>query len=270
MKSPALTLVFLITVSLPLFSYDPAEVHSFHAPWGIPGGTPEGSDLIFRQLYTVSTNDETKLLNWIAFHLTPELVANTYDVGRGYATDPLLEPHETLEERSGRGDYTGAYARDRSGYDRGHMFPRGAATGSPLADQQINYLSNIAPQRSLLNQGLWRYMEQGYQDFIQRSGQALYALVGPYYLRGEYDRLPGADEEHRVPHGFWTIVYDEALDHVMAFAMEQDVPSGSDYMNYGVTVDQVEALSGFDFFSLAASNQEALVEGRLDGRWLQP
>jgi endonuclease G len=41
---------------------------------------------------------------------------------------------------------------------------------------------------------------------------------------------------------------------------------GNDWRAYRVSVDQVEAITGFDFFSNVSSGIQAVIEGRVDNQ----
>jgi endonuclease G len=43
-----------------------AEIHCKHFFYGYPTGTPPTNDLIIRDDYALSSNDETKFADWVA------------------------------------------------------------------------------------------------------------------------------------------------------------------------------------------------------------
>ena len=61
-----------------------------------------------------------------------------------------------------------------------------------LVAEETNYLSNITPQRSPLNQGPWRILEDRIRD-VTADYDAVYVLTGPLYER-TMPALPGADD----------------------------------------------------------------------------
>jgi endonuclease G len=69
-----------------LSSAQPAylEIHCKHFFFGCPQGTLPTNDLIIRDIYALSSNDETKFADWAAFRLTPqEVVGAAPRVGEG-------------------------------------------------------------------------------------------------------------------------------------------------------------------------------------------
>jgi endonuclease G len=47
----------------------PPEIHCKHFFYGYPTGTPATNDLIIRDDYALSSNDETKFADWVAYGL---------------------------------------------------------------------------------------------------------------------------------------------------------------------------------------------------------
>jgi len=50
------------------------ELHTFHCLHGCPGGAPGTNDTIVREIYTLSSNDLTKMADWVAYRVTPETI----------------------------------------------------------------------------------------------------------------------------------------------------------------------------------------------------
>ena len=84
-------------------------------------------------------------------------------------------PSETLTAKPANRD---AY-RDQKIYDRGHLAPLAAFKGSRFASQ-VNYYSNIVPQRPNLNRGPWEELETRTRHLVQQYGRA-WVMSGPIY-----------------------------------------------------------------------------------------
>ena len=171
------------------------EIHCKHFVYGYPYGTPASNDLIIRELYALSNNDATKFADWVAYRLDTEVLVGDIKTERNWEKDPWLDESETLEPYPD--DYRDAHRALHT--DRGHFAPLGSFKGSPLA-AQTNYLSNISPQYSDLNQGAWHNLELKIRSLVKR-GNIVYVMTGPLYDR-EMPKLPNADEDHRVPNGY--------------------------------------------------------------------
>lgn len=247
-----------------------SEVHSVHAPFGLPYGVPVSNDLIFRHSYTASTNDTTKLADWVAYTVSTTLIGEPGDPARNYRSDPFLDETETLEARPGMGDYENAHAS--AGYDRGHLVPLRSFHGSSYL-QEVNILSVMAPQIDDLNRGPWKSLEGGVRRLVEDHDDIaeVYVFAGPYYDPGigPMPELPLADEEHVVPTGFWMIVYTTTELQVCAFVMPQQLPPSREVAQFITAVDVIEGLTGLDFFSLLSTEVETEIEERIALEWYQ-
>ena len=81
--------------------------------------------------------------------------------------------------------------------------------------------------------------------------------------------LPNADEDHKVPSGFWKIIVvtDSGDMLVAAFIMEQDVARNSKVIDHLVKVDKVEERSDLDFLWKLPDTQEEQIESQLNTEW---
>ena len=236
------------------------EIQCRDALFGCPTGTPETNNLIVREFYTLSSNDDTKFADWVAYRLDVSMVDGP-SVSRNWKADPLLSDEETLEPA----DYAGAYAI--LGTDRGHQAPLASFRGTGLA-HQTNFLSNITPQKSALNRGAWRSLEGAVRNLART--RVCYVVTGPLYEQN-MPSLPGADEPHRIPSGYWKIVAvgepgNPASVKAASFILLQSTPSGTNFRTHIVTIDEVEGRSGLDFFRDLPDGVEDSLE-RTIGTW---
>lgn len=243
----------------------PAEIHCKHFLYGYPLGSPESNDLIVRDCYALSTNDTTKFADWVCYYLTAYEVEGAADPDRLWQNDPWLDADETLEAKPGsRDDYRGAYAAWQ--YDRGHLAPLASFRGSRYVSQ-VNFYSNIVPQKSALNQGPWMRLEASERDLVRTYGAA-WVMTGPLY-EWAMPPLPNCDEFHSVPSGFWKIVAVDDLGtlRIAAFIMEQDTARNSRVIDHLESVDTVQRRSGLDFFWQLPDAEEAVLEAAGNAAW---
>ncbi|MAT16790.1 MAG: endonuclease [Planctomyces sp.] len=255
-----LLLIVVTLVALPIHA---GEIHCKHLPFGIPEGTPETNDLVFRSCYVLSSNDDTKFADWVAYRLTLTEVGGEVALDRNFRADELLKPEETLEPE----DYDGAFAAHT--YHKGHLAPLASFKGTPYASE-VNYLSNIVPQRATLNGGPWRVLEDAVRELV-RVHRTVWVITGPIYDDGE-SALPESDEMHLVPDAFFkVIIVEEAGEtRVAAFLMEQEIPGGTHYSDCLVTIAEIQALAGITLFPemeaglLAVKDEVWVAEWRRD------
>lgn len=227
-----------------------------HYAYGMPKGTPSSNDLIVREIYALSSNDDTKFADWVAYRLDRNTVNGNASTSRNYRKDPLIDADETLEPD----DYDDANAQIKT--TRGHQAPLGTFKGTNFWSQ-TNFLSNLTPQKGDLNGGVWLDLENRVKGIVNQC-DVVYVMTGTLYER-EMPQLPKADEPHVIPSGYWKIVAlnvgNEPSDLlVSAFIYDQDTPRGVSIKSGQVSVDEVEARSGLDFFSQLPDEIENSIE----------
>lgn len=216
------------------------EVHIIHCLQGCPIGAPDTNDLIIRQIYALSSNDETKFADWVAYLVTRETIGTSESLNRKWKKDPELDADETLEPKPD--DYKGANRQIKT--DRGHMAPLASFAGTVFW-RDTNYLSNITPQRSDLNQGAWLALEDAERDLAWNRGD-VWVLVGTLYEKQE-ESLPGSDEPHKVPSGFWKVVSLEG-GRMVGFIFDQELPRDANFCDQVQPLQEIERRSGLDLF----------------------
>lgn len=218
------------------------ELHTFHCLYGCPSGAPGTNDTVVREIYTLSSNDLTKMADWVAYRITPESIGTSE--GRQWQTDPSLAPDETLTEDS----YEGAPAALH--IDRGHQAPLASFSGTPFAED-TNILSNITPQASALNQGPWVRLETRERALAQRSKAPVYVYTGPLFER-VMKPLPLGGEMHRVPSGYWKVIAT-ASGRMSAFVLDQNTPRRGNHCDGRTTLLDVQLRSRLMLFPMAGA-----------------
>ncbi|MBP2513823.1 DNA/RNA non-specific endonuclease [Sphingomonas sp. PvP018] len=214
-----------------------AELHTFHCLHGCPIGAAGIDDIVVREIYTLASNDLTKMADWVAYRVTPDSIGPSGV--RKWTADPWIDPEETLEPD----DYD--EAPKALGIDRGHQAPLAAFSGTPFA-KDTNVLSNITPQGAGLNQAAWQRLEARENDLAKRENIAVYVVTGPLFERVMLP-LPRADERHRVPSGYWKVVAT-ADGRMSAFIMDTTAPRTLDLCDARVPLEDVELRTRLGFF----------------------
>lgn len=92
--------------------------------------------------------------------------------------------------------------------------------------QSLNYLSNITPQRSALNQGPWARLELQERLLASRpNSPPVYVVTGPLFTR-KIATLPAAPDVE-IPSGYWKVIFTgnhPETGEFAAFIMDQDTP----------------------------------------------
>ena len=207
-----------------------------------------------RLAYTVSYNHDTRQPNWVAWALTGEHASGKLPRGKFADDEEMPAPVGTLA------DYY------NSGLDRGHMCPAGDNKWSQQAMRESFLLTNICPQAPSLNRGDWNEMEIQCRKWAETYGD-IYIVAGPILYRGHHKQI-GA---HRVtvPEAFFKVVLcmkgePKAIGFIYKNG-DGNRPKG-DYVN---TVDEVERITGIDFFPSLPDETERRVEAKASlDEWL--
>lgn len=207
--------------------------------------------LLQRTGYIVSYNKDTKLPNWVAWHLTPDRISGPAKRS-GIDFEPDLDVPAPRAEDS---DYYG------SGYDRGHMCPAADNKFSKKAMQESFLFTNMCPQNSNLNRGDWNEMEMACREWAQKYG-SVYVVCGPILYKGKHKTI--GKNRVVVPEAFFKVVLRTGENpNAIGFIYkntEGNRPKG-DYVN---TVDEVERITGIDFFPSLPDNIEDKIEAKAD------
>ena len=214
-----------------------------------PDGVPE--QMLRRAGYTASYNKTTKLPNWVAWHLTADRTTGPAKrSGVDFQAD-MNVPAPRAEDS----DYYG------SGYDRGHMCPAADNKYSEKAMEESFLFTNMCPQNGNLNRGDWNEMEQACRRWAKEYG-GVYVVCGPILYKGKHKTI--GKNKVVVPEAFFKVVLrtgenPKAIGFIYKNA-EGNRPKG-DYVN---TVDEVERITGIDFFPSLPDDVENKVEATAD------
>lgn len=200
-------------------------------------GCPEGGSqqTIYRYAYTLNNNRATKLANWVAYSVTKTSQASGRP--RNWAQDPDLPPSDTLAPSA----YKNAHALLK--VDRGHQAPL-AGLGGVSDWASLNYLSNITPQKSALNQGAWASLENRVRELARQDDvSVVHVVTGPLFER-HIATLP-EDATVEIPSGYWKVLFtgtapSKSEGNYAAFIMDQNTPRSANFCDYQVTVEAIE------------------------------
>jgi len=206
--------------------------------------------IIKKKAYIVSYNPDTKNPNWVAWHLTEEHTDGP--IGRRnifYEDDEVPVPRATNE------DYKG------SGWSRGHMCPAGDNKWDMEAMNQSFSLLNICPQDANLNSGLWNSIEIDCRNWAKRF-QDIYIICGPVYYRQDHEII--GNNEVYVPEAFFKVILClSGMPKGLGFVVKNTAGTKKRDLYYN-SIDQVERITGMDFFPALPDDMEEKIESILD------
>ncbi|MDE6276624.1 MAG: DNA/RNA non-specific endonuclease [Muribaculaceae bacterium] len=209
----------------------------------IPAGTPE----VIKGYtgFAVSFNPTHRVPNYVAWELTGEEARGTVPRNSDFHPDPDVAGCPTLA------DYRG------SGFDRGHMAPAAEMKWSAEAMYDSHVLTNMCPQDRSINGGRWKTIEQLEQQWA-KADSALIIITGPI-LSDEITRTIGNGVS--VPERFFRVIFSPYVEPPRAIAfIVPNMPTDLGVFEMAVSVDEVEAATGFDFLSALPDEIETEVE----------
>lgn len=192
--------------------------------------------ILYRKHYTISYNKDTRLPNWVAWHLLPN--HTTGEVKR-----PGNAWHEDLDVPAPRAtvaDYKG------SGWTRGHMCPAGDNKWDSEAMYNTFLFSNCCPQNANLNSGTWNQLEISTRRWAERWGD-LYIVCGPILFRQEHETI--GENKVVVPEAFFKVIVCLNNRHPKGIGFICRNTDGNRKKDlYVNSVKQVERITGITFF----------------------
>lgn len=195
--------------------------------------------------FTVYFNSRHHIPNCVIYELTRKETEGKFPRYKNFLTD------EQVAGCANPWDYT------HSGYTRGHMAPAADMKWDREAMKESFYMTNICPQKAALNSGGWNKLEDKVRDWARRDS-AIIVATGPVLSP---DMKTIGESRVAVPKQFYKVILAPYATPLRAIAFIY--PNGSSkgaIKKYAVTVDEVEQLTGIDFFSALDDDEETEVE----------
>ena len=163
-----------------------------------------------------------------------------------------------------------------SGYDRGHLTPAADMAFSEEAMSETFFMSNMSPQTPQFNRGIWKDLEAEVRYWTKVFGK-VFVVSGPVLDKPSSFFTSIGENQVSVPDFYYKVIlvplYEDETDRASPEDSKSVMTIGfiipnkkceQDFWNYAVPVDQVEALTHIDFYSLLPDNIEDSVEAKLD------
>ena len=200
--------------------------------------------------FRVSYNADAHQPNYVVWELTESETDGEERRDVKFDVDPAVRGSAELA------DYR------RSGYDRGHMIPAADVKWDAEAMRESHLLTNVCPQDHKLNAGAWATLESNCRQWARRDS-AIIIICGPV-LSDYMPRSIGRDGRViPVPERFFKVVLAPYTTppRGIGFLMANG-PVGGGVQNAAVTIDEVEAVTGYEFFSALPDEIEDEVESQ--------
>ncbi|MEL6357134.1 MAG: DNA/RNA non-specific endonuclease [Bacteroidota bacterium] len=213
-------------------------------------------EIIHHLGYSLSYDEEWEQAEWVAHIITREnLEKEWHKRTNNFRTDRAVSTGSATDD-----DYGG------SGYDRGHLVPAAdLAWNYDWADETF-LMSNISPQARQFNQGIWRELEETTRDWAKKF-KRLYIISGPVMTEAPKGTI-GRQNRIAIPQAYFKVILDldDPEQKGIGFLLPNQVSFAPLY-DYAVSIDEVEEVTGLDFFpELMPKNLEDQLEavGNID------
>jgi endonuclease G, mitochondrial len=146
-----------------------------------------------------------------------------------------------------------------SGYDRGHLAPSADFRWSEKAVSESFYYSNMSPQKPEFNRQSWSDLEAWVRRYVGDFQEPVFVVTGGILMDEGLQKL--GPNEVTIPKRYFKIVMDlqGAERKGLAFIMQNGV---NEYpvVSYATTINEVERLTGIDFFASLPDDEEERLE----------
>ena len=235
-------------------------------------GAVSGSDCVVNTYYGSSTTDANRNYThcydkstytslWTAYHLNSSHMGSL-SRPNSWSYSPSIDQSYQVDLRS---------SSYNDSYSRGHMIPNASRNGNETMQLQTFYVTNSVPQiQDSFNGGIWQNLEAVLQSIAK--SEEIYIVTGVAFNKvGEskevtYTTAKNDTKSVPVPNYFYKVVLKVNKNgstvtgaSAIGFWFEHKTYSDS-YTNYAVSVDQIEAWTGFDFFVNLADTMEKSAE----------
>jgi endonuclease G, mitochondrial len=246
---------------------------SVHLTFGNPSnavpdiGVPNNY-LMEKPEYALSYDRDLGRPNWVSWHLSDDWVGTLTRVD-SFRADPAVPD---VWYRVNSFDFAG------TGFDRGHMVPnadRDKETSIPI-NQAVFLMSNMVAQAPGNNQGPWARLEDYLRTLLPEN--EIYIVSGPEGMGGTGSQCYAetiANGQVTVPASTWKVAIvlpkedGDDLSCVTCSTRTIAVVMPNDdnirplaWQNFVTTIDAVEKLTGYDFFSNLPEPIQQCIEGQ--------
>lgn len=226
------------------------DIHAVGLPT-VQEGTQH--ELVEHSALILSYNETHEQANWVAHIIIPQVNKGNLSRTNDFRRDSLVSTGSAV-----KADYW------YSGYDRGHLAPSADFRWSPQAISESYVYSNMAPQRPELNRESWAALEGFVRKHIWRHHKQLYVVTGPIF-EPNMETITQGPNTISIPKRFYKIVLDlEGKDKKAIAFILPNKASSKPLMSYATSVDEVEKLTGIDFFPKLEESLEKDIEANFN------
>jgi len=244
---PVLGSSFLVLAFFLSFGFQNRTFNTSHYPLETPM-LEQGDVYVKHTGYAFVYNEVHEQAKWVAYCLTKKEARGTLERSDHFIEDPSVQTGTATNA-----DYA------KSGYDRGHLAPAADMRWSESAMDESFFYSNMSPQLPAFNRGIWKKLEEQVRDWALAMDSIL-IVTGPILT----ESLPTIGvNKVSVPKYYYKAILDFKGTHskAIAFVMPNQ-GSKEPLMNFAISIDALEKLTGINFFYQLDDSLEQDIEAK--------
>lgn len=223
--------------------------------------------LMVKTFYSLCYNRSRGIPNWVSWHVK---LADLGTITRqdDFRADSSLPPSWFYVDET-------SYLN--SGFDRGHNCPSGDRTSTVAANSSTFLMTNMIPQAPYLNQQTWGLLEDSIRQLVH-NGNEVFVIMGSYGSGGIGNNGAAtaiANGRITVPANVWKVIVvipdgNQDLSRVNASTrvIAVNTPNintvNRNWKVYRTSVDNIEALTGYNILSNVAPSVQQIIEPKID------
>jgi endonuclease G len=210
----------------------------------------QNEEIIKHSGFTLSYNENYEQASWVAYELTADELIKRVKRSDNFKKDSKVSTGSALPS-----DYA------KSGYDRGHLAPAADLSWSEVTMKESFFMSNMSPQKPGFNRGVWKKLEGYVRQWASDNG-SIYVVTGG--VLKDIDKYIGTSNVG-IPKYYYKVILDYTGPEKKGIGFILPNQSSSKKLQLSaVSIDEVEALTGIDFFHALPDNEENLLESQFD------
>jgi endonuclease G len=207
-----------------------------------------GQELIHHSAMSLCYSEKDEQATWVMHVVLPAV-----DFGNVSRTNDFREDKKVTTGSAEKKDYW------NSGYDRGHLAPSADFRWSEKAVSESFFYSNMSPQLPEFNRQSWSDLEAWVRRYVSDFQEPVFVVTGGILTDEGLQNL--GPNEVTIPKRYYKIVMDLYGDERkgIAFIMQNGV---NEYpvVSYATTINEVERITGIDFFASLPDDEEERLE----------
>jgi endonuclease G len=202
--------------------------------------------IVHHDYYSLSYHEKHEQAEWVAYELKKNQLFK-----KKYKRPYFIQDKSIKTKSADWKNYK------NSGYDKGHLCPAADRKFSLKAHDETFLTSNISPQKHDFNAGIWNRLEQKTRYWTNKYN-GIYVITGG--ILDPHSKNIG-NENVTVPNYFYKILLnnEKGKTKTIAFLIPHKETNKPLY-KFVVSIDQIEELTGIDFFPKIENKKEDKLE----------